>query len=129
MVKPNPNRGFRSKSDHALKLEIEQALCRLEKKYSSFHEAASAVTDVIYHGKYNPKASEKNVHLMFMRPPNQELVWELLNNIPEENRIDLGNPLTNPELYSAKHYFDNDHLSHQGALLYTRLLTEAFLDR
>lgn len=71
-------------------------------------------------------AALKNINLVFMRGPIQEHVWGLLNAIPEGHKVDLGNPLTHPELYKSEYHFDHGHLSAEGAKLYTRLLVSAF---
>lgn len=73
------------------------------------------------------KAAQKNVKLVFVRAPIQQNVWGLLNDIPQGHKLDLGNPLTHPKLYQVKYHFDHGHLSVEGAVLYTRLLSEAFL--
>jgi hypothetical protein len=93
-------------------------------------KAASGIPHKVHLGKIKSmidRATEKNVKLVFVRAPIQQNVWGLLNDIPQGHKLDLGNPLTHPELYETRYHFDHGHLSAEGAVMYTRLLSEAFL--
>jgi hypothetical protein len=66
-------------------------------------------------------ANELDIHTVFFISPrnsSQELI-NLFNAIPNENKIDMGNPFLYKDYYLLKYAFDRGHLNENGAQLYS----------
>ncbi len=77
------------------------------------------------------KADSRGIHLFFVLPPHigrrGKLLAPLFYEIPNDHRIELCDAVKYPELYEQEHLFEGKHMNHPGALLFTRLLAEKFL--
>ena len=73
-------------------------------------------------------AENKGVHLIFLMSPRiRSNSIALLDQIPELNKIDLGNPMDYPEFYDVDHLNNAGHLNEIGAHLLTKALSEKFM--
>jgi hypothetical protein len=75
------------------------------------------------------EAKEKNIDIIFVRMPIQEDFWSTFQAIPEEHRLDLGDPKKYALLYQAKYFSDKGHLNVGGARIYTTNLVAAFKEK
>lgn len=75
------------------------------------------------------KAERKGINLIFVRMPIQEDLWSTFQAIPEQHRLDLGDPGEYASLYQAKYFSDKGHLNETGARIYTSNLVAAFKEK
>lgn len=73
------------------------------------------------------QSKKKGVHLIFLLSPRVYApdLLALMNKLPPEHKIDLSDPRRFPEFYQAGFSFDDMHLNHRGATLYTESLASA----
>lgn len=71
----------------------------------------------------------KGIHLVFFIIPNRtsQTQIELFNTLPAEHRLQLVDPDNFAEFYNLENSFDEGHLNHNGATLFTQKLVEEFL--
>lgn len=73
------------------------------------------------------KSKAKGIHLIFILSPRVYApdLLAMMQQLPEEHKIDLSDPRKFPEFYESKYSFDDMHLNHQGAMCYTESLASA----
>lgn len=71
------------------------------------------------------------VRLIHVLPPKKVLPseWATFLSIPEERRVDMGDPNRYPEFYVKKYSFDKGHLNEEGAKLLSEALALELLQR
>jgi hypothetical protein len=71
----------------------------------------------------------KGIHLVFFIIPNRttQTQIELFNTLPVEHRLELVDPDNFAEFYNLEYSFDEGHLNHNGATLFTQRLVEEFV--
>lgn len=78
------------------------------------------------------KNKEKGIETVFILPPrgrgNYNILLPIFNKLPNNNKIDLGNPLLYPEFYTVENSFNFFHLNEQGAAIYSRVLGEKIVE-
>lgn len=70
------------------------------------------------------RSQEKGVHLIFLLSPRVYApdLLAMMEKLPQAHKINLSDPRKYPEFYVAKFSFDDMHLNHAGATLYTESL-------
>ncbi len=98
---------------------------KLLKSYNIYYSATlkKMITD----------AQKKGTQLIFLLSPRidkkqyDELI-PLFYSLPEENRIEISDSRSYPELYLAENSFDATHLNQKGSRIYSRILGEKLND-
>ena len=77
------------------------------------------------------RCEEKGIKLVVLMPPRTREPYTffipIYNALPNENKINLANPLEYPEFYEVENSYNFHHLDVYGAELYTTALAEEFL--
>ncbi|MEO9964295.1 MAG: hypothetical protein ABJF11_00810 [Reichenbachiella sp.] len=75
-------------------------------------------------------SNDRGIRLIFLLGTRTEFdhkeLRELYNAISPHHKIDLGNSIKFPELYSKEYYWDRGHYNEKGAILYTKTLAKEF---
>jgi len=72
------------------------------------------------------QAERKGIHLILVLKPRNPGLLSLYNALPDNNKIDMCDPVKYPEFYLAKYTFDVGHFNGEGAELFTRALVDEF---
>ena len=74
------------------------------------------------------KCNKKGIQLIFILSPRNgsQKLLNLSQKIPEDNLIDMSNPLKNDLLYNYENSFDIGHLNSKGSYLYSKMLAIEF---
>jgi hypothetical protein len=71
---------------------------------------------------------QKGIETIFILPPrargNYNILLPIYAELPEKNKIDLGNPALYPEFYTVENSFNFFHFNEEGAQLYSHVLGE-----
>lgn len=71
---------------------------------------------------------KKGIETIFILPPrargNYNILLPIYAELPEKNKIDLGNPALYPEFYTVENSFNFFHFNEAGAKLYSHVLGE-----
>lgn len=72
----------------------------------------------------------RKIQLYFVLPPRMldKDVVELFRALPEENKIDLSDPVKYPEFYFADYSYDAGHLNQAGAVKFTEAFAKRFCE-
>jgi hypothetical protein len=75
---------------------------------------------------------KKGIKLIILMPPRgREPYTHLIptyNQLPEDNKINLANPLEYPEFYEPENNYNYHHLNLKGASIYSDVLAKKFLE-
>lgn len=75
------------------------------------------------------RSKEKGYHIIFLLLPqhdNYDELLPILEKLPEENKIELANGNTYPELYITENTYSLHHLNSKGAKIFSKSLAEKF---
>ena len=120
-----------------LPIQLEETFNRFTKVYRDTNKLKSITYNKTLKQlleKYIKKANDKNIHLIYILNPipytfdSIEEMVALFYSLPIKNRIDLANPNKNQELFLIQYRWDIGHFNYDGAIIYTKILSQRFKD-
>ena len=125
--------------DQIKKKRLDSYLLSIKRKYQNIYHNNSGLGQE-YYNKYLRELlikqmewlKTKNIKLIYILNPVEfafdktPSMVSLFYSLPEENRIDLANPIAHPEFYMFENRWDEGHLNHRGATIYSDKLANLF---